>query len=111
MKLLVEQCTRIGFQVEAATNGAQAISKANSFKPDIVVADIHMHDLDGLSVCVHLRETANKPLNMIVMTGHSNPEVSVGCDSIEASYVKKERIFGMNLEQLCPNSIPRVRST
>ncbi len=54
VKLLAEQCTRMGFQVETATNGFSAISKANKFKPDILVVDIHIPDIDGLSVCAHL---------------------------------------------------------
>ncbi len=39
-----------GFTVQSATNGLEAIEKAKSDRPDLIVLDIMMPDLDGFGV-------------------------------------------------------------
>ncbi len=45
-----------GYQVETAENGLEAIDKANSFGPHLIVLDIMMEGMDGIEVCEKLRE-------------------------------------------------------
>lgn len=108
VKLIAEQCTRMGFQVETATTGLQAISKAHQFEPDIVVVDIHMPDMDGVSVYLHLREIATKPLKVIAVTGHASAEVSEWCSGNDARYINKGagfwNEFGIALSEICSGS-------
>src|SRR5690242_7566668 len=70
--LLADHCARMGFDVETAPNGIQALIKANRSKPDILVIDVNMPEVDGLSVCAHLLDPETAPLNVIVMTGSRN---------------------------------------
>ena len=44
-----------GWDVRAATGGQQALSIARQFKPDVVVLDVMMPDLDGLEVLHRMR--------------------------------------------------------
>lgn len=44
-----------GYQVIAAYSGKEALKKI-SFQPDIVLLDINMPDMDGLTVCQNIRE-------------------------------------------------------
>lgn len=39
-----------GFQIEGALTGAEGIEKLEKFKPDAVILDIIMEDIDGVSV-------------------------------------------------------------
>ncbi|MFT4028819.1 MAG: response regulator transcription factor [Protaetiibacter sp.] len=48
-----------GWQVETATDGATALSKARAFQPDIIVLDIMMPGLDGLEVLRRLRASGD----------------------------------------------------
>lgn len=48
-----------GFEVFAAQSGAEGIKLAEEIHPDIIVLDIMMPDMDGISVCEELR---SKPL-------------------------------------------------
>ncbi|MGH1489179.1 MAG: response regulator transcription factor [Acidimicrobiales bacterium] len=48
-----------GFEVETATNGLQALSKAESFDPELILLDVLMPDIDGLEVCRRLRSVGN----------------------------------------------------
>ncbi len=47
---LADRCARMGFEIETATNGLQAMIKASRSKPDILVIDVNMPEADGLSV-------------------------------------------------------------
>ncbi len=48
-----------GWQVETATDGASALSKARALAPDVIVLDIMMPGLDGLEVLRRLRATGD----------------------------------------------------
>ncbi len=51
-----------GFQVEAAFDGEQALEKAKAARPDLIVLDIMMPGMDGLSVCKELRKSSSVPI-------------------------------------------------
>jgi CheY-like chemotaxis protein len=93
VKILAEQCWRMGFQVETATNGPSAISKTNAFNPDILVVDVHLPDIDGLSVCAQLPDPVKQALNVIVISGHSSPEITEWCAGFGARFVNKGNNF------------------
>lgn len=45
-----------GFLVQSATNGKEAISKAVSFKPHLILLDVMMPGMDGIEACEELRK-------------------------------------------------------
>lgn len=45
-----------------AEDGAQALAVADSFKPDLIVLDINLPEMDGLEVCKELRKTSQVPV-------------------------------------------------
>jgi two-component system OmpR family response regulator len=45
----------VGYDVRAATAGGQALAVAEAFRPDLVVLDVMLPDLDGFEVCRRLR--------------------------------------------------------
>ncbi|MCD6422814.1 MAG: response regulator [Elusimicrobia bacterium] len=47
-----------GFEVEKAFSGKEGIEKFEAFKPDLVVLDILMEDIDGINVRKQLPESA-----------------------------------------------------
>ncbi|MCL4105715.1 UNVERIFIED_CONTAM: hypothetical protein GTU68_028592 [Idotea baltica] len=44
------------YKIETASNGMEAIEKAKSFVPDLILLDIMMPEMDGVEVCYQLRE-------------------------------------------------------
>jgi two-component system alkaline phosphatase synthesis response regulator PhoP len=54
-----------GFRVEEAYDGKQALDKARAVNPDLVVLDIMMPEMDGLTVCRELRKTSSVPVIML----------------------------------------------
>ena len=45
----------IGYEVTTATNGAEALDSARRDRPDIVITDVLMPEMDGFSLCRHLK--------------------------------------------------------
>ncbi len=54
VRLLANRCTKMGFDVETATNGIQALVQARRSPFDVVIIDVNMPHLDGLSICALL---------------------------------------------------------
>ena len=62
----------LGCEFIVANNGVQALSQARQFKPDLILLDILLPDLDGLSVCEILRrQPATKKTPVIFMSALS----------------------------------------
>jgi len=60
------------FDVVTARDGAEAVVKAKSEQPDIILLDIVMPNLDGLSACAAIRgdaSTAHIPIVMVTTRG------------------------------------------
>jgi two-component system, OmpR family, alkaline phosphatase synthesis response regulator PhoP len=58
-----------GYDFIVANDGVQALSQARQFKPDLILLDILLPDLDGLSVCEILRrQPATKAIPIIFMS-------------------------------------------
>lgn len=65
IELLQYRLAGLGCEFIVANDGVQALSQARQFKPDLILLDILLPDLDGLSVCEILRRqpsTKNTPI-------------------------------------------------
>src|SRR5687767_6099689 len=56
LRLVGLMLQRQGYQISAAANGEQGLSKAFEEKPDLILLDIMMPDLDGYEVTRRLRK-------------------------------------------------------
>ena len=101
-------CARMGFDVETASNGIQALVKAGRFKPDILVIDVNMPEVDGLSVCAHLLGPDRTPVNVIVITGSRDPDTLERCEGFGAYYARKGPNFWNDLEVALAEIHPRM---
>lgn len=74
---LIEMVTmrlhKAGFEVDAAKDGPTGIAKVKAFKPDIILLDINMPDMDGWEVCTKLRnDPETKDVFIVVLTATRN---------------------------------------
>jgi len=73
---VVNTLRRIGIQsVETATDGVSALRAIISFKPDLVLTDIHMQPMDGLEFVQQLRKHSNplvKNMKVIFMSADAS---------------------------------------
>jgi CheY-like chemotaxis protein len=64
-----------GFQIAFATNGKQALTIAASKKPELVLLDMSMPEMDGLTVCRKLKENPiTKNIPVIFLTARTESE-------------------------------------
>ena len=71
-----------GYQVYTAINGTEALKKA-SVNPDIILLDINMPEIDGLTVCERIREQISCPILFLTARIETNDKIkgfSVGAD-------------------------------
>ena len=59
-----------------ASDGVQALSQARQFKPDLILLDILLPDLDGLSVCEILRRQPSTKKTPIIFMSALSSEVT-----------------------------------
>lgn len=57
--------------VAEASNGLEGIEAVHEFKPDLIVSDIRMPEMDGIKMMHHLREEGNK-LAVIFLTAYGD---------------------------------------
>jgi two-component system, OmpR family, alkaline phosphatase synthesis response regulator PhoP len=63
----------MGYEFIVASDGVQALSQARQFKPNLILLDILLPDLDGLSVCEILRrQPSTKKIPIIFMSALSS---------------------------------------
>lgn len=54
-----------GYDVVMAKDGAQGLSSARREKPDLIVLDLMLPEMDGLDVCRAIRRESNVPIIML----------------------------------------------
>lgn len=73
IELVQYRLAGLGCEFIVANNGVQALSQARQFKPTLILLDILLPDLDGLSVCEILRrQPATKKIPVIFMSALSS---------------------------------------
>ncbi len=65
LNLLSCNLIKEGYNVIEATDGVQAISMAQEKKPDLILLDVMLPKIDGLSVCKRVKNMMNVPILMV----------------------------------------------
>jgi two-component system, OmpR family, alkaline phosphatase synthesis response regulator PhoP len=70
LELLRLQFKEEGFAIATATNGMEAVKKARSLVPDLILLDVMLPELDGFAVCELLRrDPATSSIPVIMVSG------------------------------------------
>lgn len=108
IELLKMNLESSGYEVLEASTGMEAITKTNSFLPDLVLLDLMLPDIDGLQVCGMLKKnqvTQDIPIIMITAKSEESDKVqglTIGADD----YITKP--FGISeLEARIKNVLRR----
>src|SRR5215218_1285311 len=82
-----------GYDVRVASDGVSALETFNDWRPDLVVTDLAMPNLDGLQLCRRLRELSQLPIIVLSVRGEEKTKVEA-LDAGADDYVTKP--FGMD---------------
>ena len=91
LRLVGLMLERQGYEIRTASNGAQALVSAKAERPDLIVLDIMMPDMDGFEVTRRLRAdpgTAGIPIAMFTAKGQLEDKVA-GYDAGVDEYLTK----------------------
>jgi len=83
---LVVLLKAMGHQTESAVSGEAAIYVARRFRPDVVLLDLGLPDVDGIVVCRQLRqESGLENVRILIVTGTGREGdrdrvMEAGCD-------------------------------
>ncbi|MGE5478853.1 MAG: response regulator [Chloroflexota bacterium] len=75
LQVLSNILTTQNYNISFASNGAKALSVLQTIKPDLILLDIMMPELDGFEVCERIKNTAEtKDIPVIFITGKAESE-------------------------------------
>lgn len=77
-----------GYEVRAAGDGAGALQLASEFRPDLLILDLGLPDIDGLEVCNRLRDVSDVPILMLTARIETDDRVG-GLDAGADDYLTK----------------------
>ena len=98
-EILTRRLQQAGYQVLSAVNGIEALARAQSEHPDLVLMDIGLPLISGYQVTTRLKalpETAVIPiiaLTAFSMTGDREKCLAAGCDEYESKPIVFARLL------------------
>jgi DNA-binding NtrC family response regulator len=79
-----------GYQVSIAEGGEDAKNQLSSVTPDLVLLDIWMPDIDGISLLKEWNQDRNMPFSVVMMSGHGTIETAIEATKMGAKdFVEK----------------------
>ncbi len=77
-KLVMEVLKERGLEVYGASRGGEALEKVREIRPDLILLDVMMPDIDGWEVCRKIKgnpETRQIIVSMLTVKGHDRDKV------------------------------------
>ena len=111
VEIFSEELTRLGYSTLCAYDGKEGLETALSKRPDVIVSDINMPKMDGLTMLDHLNQAGSK-IPVVFFTAFSDTikiqrawklgafdflEKPTSVETLEA-LVKKAIDFGVNVK-------------
>lgn len=88
-ELLRIAITKDGYECFVAEDGENGLNSFNVNNPDVVISDVRMPKMDGISLLEKLRKIS-KDCIIIIVTGHGNEELALQALQLGANnYIKK----------------------
>jgi len=89
MHLIQKVLTARGYEVYGAVNGLDGVSMAEDLKPDLILLDINLPDIDGYEVVRRIRKSQEASLKSVtiiaitanVLAGDAEKSLAAGCDA------------------------------
>jgi CheY-like chemotaxis protein len=92
---------RAGFEVAEASDGFEGLSSAAALRPDIVLLDIQLPDVDGIEVARRLAEGADAPVVALTSSRDAADYGARLASSRAAGFLPKADLTGDALRSLC----------
>lgn len=77
-----------GFECRDVANGASALTAEQEFRPDLIILDIMLPDINGVDVCKRLRQRTTVPIIMLTALD-DEIDIVVGLEAGADDYIAK----------------------
>lgn len=77
------------YEVITAANGLEGLRKFHNAQPDMVVLDVKLPMMDGITACQRIRELSNVPILMLSATAVAEEDIAKGLEMGADEYVRK----------------------
>jgi CheY-like chemotaxis protein len=84
LRLIKSRLESEGYDVCAVAQSREAIKESDRFRPDVVLLDVHMPEVDGLSILKQLRKRS-KTLPIFILTATADGENFAQANRLDAS--------------------------
>ena|SRR5215204_4484827 len=91
-RILKRSLTAHGYEVRTAPDGETAMDTFRDFQPELVITDLQMPEMEGLTLCREIRKISKAPIIVLSVRGEESTKVDA-LDAGADDYVTKP--FGM----------------
>ena len=88
LDVVLEMLTPDGYEVQVARDGTQALDLVRRFQPDLILLDVMLPGIDGLSLTQHLRQDRQIPIIMLTAKSEDSDRIR-GLDLGADDYITK----------------------
>jgi excisionase family DNA binding protein len=84
-----------GYEVSSASDGITALIEVGRTKPDLMILDIMIPEVDGIEVCRRIKEDSNNRTVIIAVSGNTEHEKRIlqsGADAFMSKPIDLERL-------------------
>jgi CheY-like chemotaxis protein len=98
--MLSRRLVRNGYEVVMAIDGHQAIEMASSQRPDLILMDMSLPDLDGWEATRQIKAASEtRMIPVIALTAHAmsgdrEKALAAGCDDYDTKPIDLPRLLG-----------------
>ena len=91
VEILKYNLSNSDFEVKVAYNGIQAVKKSKKFKPDIILMDVMMPEMNGIEACTEIRNIDNlKNIQIIFLSARGEDYTQIAAfDAGADDYINK----------------------
>lgn len=91
LELIRYNLGRAGYKTDIALTGYEALEMAIDFKPDLILLDLMLPEIDGLEVCYNLKNNVDtKTIPVIMLTARSTEaDIIIGTEMGADDYITK----------------------
>ena len=101
LKLVERALSSRGYTFHGAINGSEGLSLAEKIKPDVILLDINLPDIDGYEVARQLRKSGESGLHYVpiiaitanALKGDAEKALAAGCDVYMAKPINVRELW------------------
>lgn len=110
-KQITEIVAELGFEIDTARNGAEAVEKATAIQYDVITMDINMPIMDGITAVKKIMEIRPTPILMISSLTTESAKITMeALDAGAVDYIAKPGTMNVGRNENSEDIVQKVKS-